>query len=104
MISQTWTAWQGTPVVATVLVLVAAAALAAPVSPGRFRGDRLAMLAGALGLLLVLFRLVALPLPDIELQGSDQADSSRGAGIFLALIATAGIALGGRLASRAGPR
>jgi hypothetical protein len=79
MISQTWTAWRATPVVAAVLFAVGVVALLAPfVSGRRFRGDRLAMLAGALGLLLVLFRIVDLPLPDIELEGGDQADSSRG--------------------------
>jgi hypothetical protein len=105
MISQAWTAWEATPVVATILFVVGIVALVAPaVSGRRFRADRLAMLAGALGLLLVLFRIVVLPLPDIELQGGDQADSGRGAGLFLALLATAGIACGGRLASRAGPR
>ncbi len=104
VISQTWTAWQATPVMACVLFAVGVVALVAPAVSGRFRADRLAMLAGALGLLLVLFRLVVLPLPDIELQGSDQADSSRAAGLFLALLATAGVAYGGRLASRAGPR
>ena len=105
MISQTWTAWRATPVVAAVLFAVGVVALLAPfVSGRRFRGDRLAVLAGALGLLLVLFRIVDLPLPDIELEGGDQADSGRGAGLFLALLATAGIAFGGRLASRAGRR
>jgi hypothetical protein len=105
MISQSWTAWQATPVVATVLFAVGILALVAPAGSGRrFRADRLAMLAGALGLLLVLFRFVDLPLPDIELQGGDQADSNRGPGLFLALLATAGIVCGGRLASRGGPR
>ncbi len=105
VISQTWTAWQATPVIASVLFAVGVVAAGrARRAPGRFRADRLAMLAGALGLLLVLFRIVDLPLPDIDLQGSDQADSSRAAGLFLALLATAGIAYGGRLASRAGPR
>ena len=75
-------------------------ALVTPAASGRFRADRLAMLAGAFGLLLVLFRMVDLPLPDVELQGSDHADSSRGAGLLLALLATTGITLGGRLASR----
>jgi hypothetical protein len=104
VVSQTWTAWQATPVIASVLFVVGVVALVAPAVSGRFRADRMAMLAGALGLVLVLFRIVDLPLPDIDLQGSDEADSNRAAGLFLALLATAGIAYGGRLASRAGPR
>ena len=104
VISQTWTAWQATPVIATLLFLVAVGAIVAPSAPGAFRGDRLATLLGVLGLLLVLFRAIDMPLPDVDLVQGDRADSSRGIGLFLALLATAGIAFGGRLASRAEPR
>jgi hypothetical protein len=104
VISQTWTAWQATPVIATLLFLVGVAAIVAPSAPGAFRGDRLAALLGILGLLLVLFRAIDLPLPDVDLVQGDHADSSRGLGLFLALLATAGIAYGGRLAARAGSR
>jgi hypothetical protein len=104
VISQTWTAWQATPLIATLLFLVAVAAIVAPSAPGAFRGDRLATLLGVLGLLLVLFRAVDMPLPDVDLVPGDHADSSRGIGLFLALLATAGIAFGGRLASRTEPR
>lgn len=100
VISQTWTAWQATPVIATLLFLIAVVAIAAPAAPARFRGDRLAILLGALGLALVLFRAIDLPLPDIELVPGDSADSSRRAGLFLALLATAGIAYGGRREAR----
>jgi hypothetical protein len=104
VINQTWTAWQATPVIATLLFLVAVAAIVAPSAPGSFRGDRLAMVLGILGLLLVLFRVIDMPLPDVHLVQGDHADSSRGLGLFLALLATAAIAFGGRLATRAGPR
>jgi hypothetical protein len=104
VISQTWTAWQATPVIATLLFLVAVGAIVAPSAPGAFRGDRLASLLGVLGLLLVVFRAIDMPLPDIDLVQGDHADSSRGIGLFLALLATAGVAFGGRLASRAGSR
>jgi hypothetical protein len=104
VINQTWTAWQATPVIATLLFLVGVAAIVAPSAPGAFRGDRLAMLLGVLGLVLVLFRALDLPLPDVDLVQGDHADSSRSVGLFLALLATAGIAYGGRLAARAGPR
>jgi hypothetical protein len=104
VINQTWTAWQAMPVIATLLFLVGVAAIVAPSIPGAFRGDRLAMLLGVLGLLLVLFRAIDMPIPDIDLVQGDHADSSRGIGLFLALLATAGVAFGGRLASRAGSR
>jgi hypothetical protein len=104
VINQTWTAWQATPVIATLLFLVGVGAIVAPSVRGAFRGDRLAMLLGVFGLLLVLFRAVDMPLPDVDLVKGDHADSSRGLGLFLALLATAGIAFGGRLATRAGPR
>jgi len=104
VINQTWTAFQATPVIATLLFGVAVVAIVAPWVRGGFRGDRLAMVLGILGLLLVLFRAIDMPLPDVHLVQGDRADSSRGLGLFLALLATAGIAVGGRLAPRAGPR
>jgi hypothetical protein len=104
VINQSWTAWQATPVIATLLFVVAVVAIVAPSAPGAFRGDRLATLLGILGLLLVLFRTIDLPLPDVDLVQGDRADSSRGLGLFLALLATAGIALGGRLATGSGRR
>ena len=104
VINQTWTAWQATPVIATLLFLVGVGAIVAPSVRGAFRGDRLAMVLGLLGLLLVLFRAIDMPLPDVDLVKGDHADSSRSLGLFLAVLATAGIAFGGRLATRAGPR
>lgn len=104
VINQTWTAWQATPVIATLLFGVAIVAVVAPSAPGAFRGDRLAMALGMLGVLLVLFRAIDMPLPDVHLVQGDDADSSRGVGLFLALLATAGIAFGGRLGTGAGPR
>jgi hypothetical protein len=102
LITQTWTAWQIMPVVATLLFLAAVVAMVAPSVPGAFRGDRLAALLGSLALLLVLFRTIDMPLPDIDLVQGDHADSSRGPGLFLALLATAGIAYGGRRSRPAG--
>jgi hypothetical protein len=52
----------------------------------------------------VLFRAIDMPLPDVDLVRGDHADSSRGIGLFLALLATAGIAYGDRLATRTGRR
>ena len=91
------------PVIATLLFLVAVVAIVAPSAPGAFRGDRLAMVLGILGLLLVLFRAIDMPLPDVDLVQGDRADSSRAIGLFLALLATATIAFEGRLATRVGP-
>jgi len=103
VINQTWTAWQAMPVVATLLFVVAVGAIVAPAVPGAFRGDRLAMLLGIVGLLLVVFRAVDMPIPDVDLVQGDHADSSRGLGLFLALLATTGISYGARLARRADP-
>jgi hypothetical protein len=103
VIDETWTAWQTLPVVTVLLFAIAVVAIAVPASrllrsaPVSFRGDRLLVLLGCLGLLLVLFRLIDMPLPNIDLQQGDHADSSRAPGVFLALLATAAIAYGGQL-------
>ena len=104
MITQTWTAWQALPVITTLLFLVAVVAIAVPAAPKRFRSDRALVILGFVSLLLVLFRAIDMPLPDIDLVKGDHADASRGPGLFLALLATAGIAYGGRRDSRTGPR
>jgi hypothetical protein len=104
VVTESWTAWQTLPVVTVLLFVVAVVAIAVPaarafpVLPSRFRGDRVLVAVGLFGLLLVLFRLIDMPIPDIDLQQGDSVDSSRGPGVFLALLATAGIAYGGQLA------
>jgi hypothetical protein len=109
VVSESWTAWQSLSVVAILLFAIGMAAIAVPVgralwaSPERFRDDRALVMLGLLGMVLVLFRLVDMPITGIDLQSGDSIDSSRGAGIFLALLATAGIAYGGRRAARTGP-
>ena len=55
--------------------------------------------AGGLGVLLVLFRLLDLPTPD----GGGGVDFSRKFGIFLGLIAAAGVAYGGWRANAEAP-
>ena len=110
VVTESWTAWQSLSVVAVLLFAIGMAAIAVPVgralwtSPERFRDDRALVILGLLGVLLVLFRLVDMPIAGIDLQPGDSIDSTRGAGIFLALLATAGIAYGGRRAARTGPR
>jgi len=53
--------------------------------------------AGALALLLILFRLISAPDPDVT---GDAVDLSRKIGIFLGLIAAAGITFGGYTAAK----
>jgi hypothetical protein len=97
VISQTWTAWKALPVITVILFAVGALSIAVLAAPRPFRRDRLLVMLGILGFVLVLFRAVDMPLPDIDLVQGDHADTSRGAGLFLALLATAGIAYGGQL-------
>jgi predicted small integral membrane protein len=110
VISETWTAWQTLPVITVLLFAIAALAIAVPgvrvlgTVPATFRGDRLLVALGLTGLALVLFRLVDMPIPAIDLVEGDRVDSSRGPGLFLALLATACIAYGGRRAGGADPR
>ena len=104
VISQTWTAWQATPVIAALLFLVGAVAIAAAAAPPGFRRDRVLLPLGLLALLLVVFRAIDLPLPDVDLVEGDQADTSRQIGLFLALLACVGIAAGGRRRAGTGPR
>jgi hypothetical protein len=104
VINQTWTAWQALPVISVLLFAVAVVAIIVPAAPKGFRSDRALVILGAVGLLLVLFRAVDMPLPQIDLVKGDHADTSRSAGLFLALLATAGIAYGGRREARTGRR
>jgi hypothetical protein len=110
VVTESWTAWQSLSVIAILLFAIGMAAIAVPVgralwaSPERFRDDRALLVVGLLGVLLVLFRLIDIPIAGIDVQQGDSIDSSRGAGIFLALLATAGIAYGGRRAARTDPR
>jgi hypothetical protein len=110
VVTESWTAWQSLSVIAIVLFAIGMTAIAVPVgralwaSPERFRDDRLLIVLGLLGVVLVLFRLIDMPIAGIDLQEGDSIDHSRGAGVFLALLATAGIAYGGRRAARTDPR
>jgi hypothetical protein len=104
VVSESWNAWQALSVVAVLLFAIGVTAISVPAArvlwapPPGFRADRLLMPLGLLGFALVLFRLIAMPIPDIDLVQGDRLDSGRGAGLFLALLATAGIAYGGRRA------
>jgi hypothetical protein len=104
VLSESWNAWQALSVVAVLLFAIGVTAISVPAArllrapAAGFRADRLLMPLGLLGLALVLFRLIDMPIPDIDLVQGDRVDSGRGAGLFLALLATAGIAYGGRRA------
>jgi hypothetical protein len=104
VLSESWNAWQALSIVAVVLFVIGVTAIAVPVARALWppaaglRSGRLLMPLGLLGLALVLFRLIDMPIPDIDLVQGDRADTGRGAGLFLALLATAGIAYGGRRA------
>jgi hypothetical protein len=104
VLSESWNAWQALSIVAVLLFAIGVTAIAVPAArmlwtpAAGFRADRLLVPLGLLGLALVLFRLIDMPIPDIDLVQGDRMDSGRGAGLFLALLATAGIAYGGRRA------
>lgn len=104
LLSQSWNAWQVMSIVAVLLFAVGVTAISVPVArmmwapAAGFRADRLLVPLGLFGLALILFRLIDMPIPDVDLVRGDRADASRGAGLFLALVATACIAFGGRLA------
>ena len=104
VISQTWTAWQATAVIAAVLFLIGAAAIATVAAPSGFRGDRLLVPLGVLALALVVFRAIDLPLPEVDLVEGDSADADRGIGLWLALVASVGVVVGGRRFRGVGPR
>jgi hypothetical protein len=96
VISQTWTAWQATPVIATLLFLIGVAAIAVPFAPAGFRRDRALLPLGLLALLLVVFRAIDLPLSDVDLVEGDRVDTSRELGLFLALLASAATTVAAR--------
>jgi len=104
VISQTWTAWQSTAVIAGVLFLIGAVAIGTVAAPSGFRGDRLLVPLGVLALALVVFRAIDLPLPDVDLVEGDSVNADRGLGLWLALVASVGVLVGGRRQAGTGPR
>jgi hypothetical protein len=106
VVTESWTAWESLSAIAVLLFAIGVTAIAVPIgrlvwsAPERFRDDRVLMVLGLLGVVLVLFRIAVVPIAGIDLHPGDSADTSRSAGIFLALAATAGIAYGGRRAAR----
>jgi hypothetical protein len=100
-ISESGNAWEALSFIDILLFGVAAVAIGVPVAratgslPADVPGPLLVLAAGSLGVLLVLFRIVDIPAPDIPAVAADGVDFGRKIGIFLALIATGGIAYGG---------
>jgi hypothetical protein len=94
-------AWEVFSFIDILLFLVAVVAIGVPVAraagslPDDVPGALLLLGAGALGVLLVLYRIIDIPGPDIASFGGVNVDFGRKIGIFLGLIATAGIAYGG---------
>jgi hypothetical protein len=104
--SESANAWEALSFIDILLFLIAVVAIGVPVAkamgslPDDIPGPMLVLAAGGLGVLLVLFRLIDLPTPDISAAG---VDFGRKIGIFLGLIATAGIAYGGWRANEESP-
>jgi hypothetical protein len=104
--SESANAWEALSFIDILLFLIALVAVGVPAAkamdslPDDFPGALLVLAAGGFGLLLVLYRLIDLPTPDISTAG---VDFGRKIGIFLGLIATAGIAYGGWSANEEAP-
>ena len=104
-VSDSASAWEALDFIDILLFLISLVAIGVPVAkamgalPAEVPGSMLVLAAGGLGVLLVLFRLVDLPTPDL----GDQVDFSRKFGIFLGLLATIGVAYGGWRANEEAP-
>jgi hypothetical protein len=100
-VSDSWNAWQAFGVTDLLLCLVALVAIGVPAARA---APQPLLAAGALGVLLILFRLVEMPTPDVGLVGEDTIELDRRAGAFLGLAAAAGVAYGGWRANAERPR
>ena len=98
-------AWEALGFIDILLFLVAVVAIGVPVAkatgslPDDVPGPLLVLVAGGVGVLLVLFRIVDLPTPDL----GGGVDFSRKFGIFLGLAAAVGVAYGGWRANEEAP-
>jgi hypothetical protein len=99
--SESASAWEALSFIDILLFLVGLVALGVPaarmagVLPADVPGALLLVAAGVVGLLLVLYRLIDIPAPDVPAVAEDAVDFGRRIGVFLAVLATAGIAYGG---------
>ena len=104
-VSGSFSAWEALGFIDILLFLVSVVAIGVPVAkaagslPDDIPGPLLVLAAGGLAVLLVLFRIVDLPTPDL----GGGVDFSRKFGIFLGLIAAVGVAYGGWRANEEAP-
>jgi hypothetical protein len=104
--SESANAWEALDFVDILLFLIAIVAVGVPVAkaagslPAEVPGPLVVLVAGGLGVLLVLYRLIDLPTPDV---GGAGIDFSRKFGIFLGLVAAVGVAYGGWRANEEAP-
>jgi hypothetical protein len=94
-------AWEAFSFIDILLFLVGLVAIAVPVAraadalPEDIPGSVVLLAAGVVGLVLVLYRVIDVPGTDVNTVGGDSVDFGRKIGVFLGLIATAGITYGG---------
>jgi hypothetical protein len=104
--SESANAWEALDFIDILLFLIALVAIGVPVAkaagsmPDDVPGPMIVLAAGGLAVLLVLFRLIDLPTPDVSGSG---IDFSRKFGIFLGLIAAVGVTYGGWRANEEAP-
>ena len=107
--SDSASAWEAFGFVDILLFVIALVAIGVPAArmtdslPEDWPGGTIVLAAGGLGVLLVLWRIIDLPTPDISSIGPVSVDFSRKIGVFLGLIASAGIAYGGWRAMEESP-
>jgi hypothetical protein len=107
--SESANAWEAMDFIDILLFLIAATAIAVPLTraagvlPAEVPAPLLLLAVGALALLLVLFRLIDIPAPDVPAVADDAVDFGRKIGIFVGLIAAGGIAYGGWRANMESP-
>ncbi|MEA2401066.1 MAG: hypothetical protein QOK00_1469 [Thermoleophilaceae bacterium] len=107
--SESASAWEAMGFIDILLFLVAVVAIGVPVAramgslPDDVPGPLLLVAAGAVGLLLVLYRLIDIPAPDIPDVAGNTIDFGRKLGIFVGLIAAGGVAYGGWRANAESP-
>ncbi len=100
------TAWEALDFIDILLFLIALVAIGVPVAkatgnlPDDVPGPMVVLAAGGLAVLLVVFRLIDLPTGGVDVEG---IDVTRKFGIFLGLIAAAGVTYGGWRANEEAP-
>jgi hypothetical protein len=107
--SESVNAWEAMSFIDILLFLVALVAIGVPVAkatgtlPEDIPGGMLVLAAGGIGLLLVLFRLIDIPAPDVPAAAESSVDFGRKIGLFLGVLAAAGITYGGWRATAEDP-